>query len=163
MKIIVVDGHNEVLSYWFEEYLRFRMPLVVVRIDQQHDMNQDCPCLTAQEGRQIFDYFAKMMPHIREYAKRKLNEGNFTCPAFHYGAVRALYHFNPRGIRIDAYGRVSGSDFVDSPKTKMRSEFIGGKRFNRIVWDDSQTKLRSDGGKVIPVPQSITPTPSRRT
>lgn len=155
MKTIVVDGHNEVFAYWFEEYLRMRLPLVVVRIDRHHDMNQDCPTLPAREGRQIFDYFAKMMPHIYEYAKRKLNEGNFTCPAFYYGVVGALYHFDPRGTKIDAYGRVSGGDFADPPKTKMISEAIGGKRISRIVWDDAQTKLRNDGGKKIPVPQNI--------
>ncbi len=155
MKTIVVDGHNEVLPYWFEEYLKLRLPLVVVRIDQHHDMNQDCPILPAREGRQIFDYLAKMMPHIYEYAKGKLNEGNFTCPAFHYGIVGALYHLNPRETKIDAYGRVSGSDFVDSPKTKTRSAFIGKRRIHRIVWDESQTRLRSDGGRVIPVPQNI--------
>lgn len=155
MKTIVVDSHNEIFPHWFEEYLRMRLPLVVVRIDQHHDMNQDCPSLPAREGRQIFDYFAKIMPYLYDYAKGKLNEGNFTCPAFYYGAIGALYHFDPRGTKIDAYGRVLGGDFADSPKTKMRSEAIGGKRINRILWDDAQTKLRRDGGKMVPVPRNI--------
>ena len=95
MKIVVVDSHNEVFSHWVEEYLRLKLPLVIVRIDQHHDMNQECPVLPAREGRQIFDYLTKIMPCIYEYAKGKLNEGNFTCPAFHYGIVGALYHFSP--------------------------------------------------------------------
>lgn len=156
MKTVVVDSHNEVLPYWFEEYLRQRLPLVVVRIDQHHDMNQECPPLPAREGRQIWDHLAKIMPYISEYAKRKLNEGNFTCPAFHYGIVGALYHFNPRETRIAAYGRVSGEDVIDAPKTAMMPSFIAGRRVNKIIWDKDLTKLRLQGGKVIPVPQNLT-------
>ena len=96
MKICVVDSHNEVLPYWFKAYLKLKLPLVVVRIDKHHDMNQECLVLVAREGRHVFDYFNKIMPDISDSAKRKLNEGNFTCPAFHYGIVGALYHFNPR-------------------------------------------------------------------
>jgi hypothetical protein len=155
MKTVVVDSHNEILPLWFEEYLKVRHPLVVVRIDQHHDMNQGCPSLPATEGRQIFDYLAKIMPHIYEYAKRKLNEGNFTCPAFHYGIVGALYHFDPRDNEIDAYGRVSKGIISDAPKTTMTASFIAGKRLNQIIWDKASTKLRLQGGKVIPVPQNI--------
>lgn len=155
MKTVVVDSHNEVLPHWLEEFLRLKLPLVVVRIDQHHDMNQDCPVLPAREGRQIFDYLAKIMPYISEYAKRKLNEGNFTCPAFHYGIVGAMYHFNPRENRIDAYGRISGEDIIDPPKTTMMPSFIAGKRINRIVWNKALTKLRLQGGKIIPFPQNL--------
>jgi hypothetical protein len=155
MKTVVVDSHNEVLPYWAEEYLRLKLPLVVVRIDKHHDMNQECPALPAREGRQIFDYLAKMMPYVAEYAKRKLNEGNFTCLAFHYGIVGVLYHFNPREKKIDAYGRVSGGDIIDAPKTTLIPRFIAGKRINRIIWDKTLTKLRIKGGKVIPDSQDL--------
>ena len=155
MKTAIVDSHNEVLPYWVEEYIRLKLPLVVVRIDQHHDMNQDCPALPAREGRQIFDYLAKIMPQVAEYAKSKLNEGNFTCPAFHYGIVGALYHFNPRKKKIDAYGRVSGGDIIDAPKTTLIPNIIAGKRINRIIWDEALTKLRFQGGKVIPKPQDL--------
>lgn len=155
MKTVVVDSHNEVLPYWVEEFLKHKLPFVVVRIDKHHDMNQECPVLPAREGRSIFDYLDKMMPHISEYAKRRLNEGNFTCPAFHYGIVGSLYHFDPGKEKIDAYGRVSGGEFMDTPKTKMKSTSIAGKRDNLIVWDDTQTKLRNQGGKLIPAPQSL--------
>jgi hypothetical protein len=37
----------------------------------------------------------------------------------------------------------------------MMACFIAGKRINQIVWDKSSTKLRSQGGKVIPVPENI--------
>ena len=155
MKAFVVDSHNEVLPYWFEAYLKFKLPLVIVRIDLHHDMNQECPALPAREGRQIFDYLAKIMPHLSEYAKGKLNEGNFTCPAFHYGIVGALYHFNPREEKIDAYGRVLGDKTIDAPKTTVISSSITGKRINRIIWDKALTRLRLQGGKVIPVPQNL--------
>ena len=155
MKIFVVDSHNEVLPYWFDEYLRLKLPLVIVRIDQHHDMNQECPVLPAKEGRQIFEYLAKITPYLSEYAKRKLNEGNFTCPAFHYGVVGALYHFNPRENKIDAYGRISGDNIIDAPKTTMISSFIGGKRINRIIWDKALTKLRRHKGNVIPIPKKL--------
>jgi hypothetical protein len=155
MKTVVVDSHNEVLPYWVEEFLKHKLPFVVVRIDKHHDMSQECPVLPAREGRSIFDYLDKMMPHIIEYARRRLNEGNFTCPAFHYGVVGSLYHFDPEKENIDAYGRVSGAEFVDSPRTKMKSAFIGGKKINLIVWDDTQMKMRKQGGKFIPAPQSL--------
>ncbi|MGB4679401.1 hypothetical protein, partial [Methanothrix sp.] len=104
MKIVIVDSHKEVLPHWIREYIARKLPLVVLRIDKHHDMFSDCPLLPAREGRGIFDYLDKMMPVICEYTRRRLNEGNFTCPAFHYGIVGTLYHFDPRGERIDAYG-----------------------------------------------------------
>ncbi len=155
MKTIIVDSHNEVLPYWFEEYLLHKRPLVVVRIDQHHDMNQECPVLPAREGRPLFDYVKKIMPHISEYAKRKLNEGNFTCPAFHYGIVGALYHLNPRVNTIDAYGRVLNGEIRDSPKTKKKCTLTGFDRTDLIVWDSGLTRLRSHCGKAVPVPQSL--------
>jgi hypothetical protein len=155
MKTVVVDSHNEVLPHWIEEFLKHKLPFVVVRIDKHHDMFQECPALPAREGRSIFDHLERMMPHIAEYARRRLNEGNFTCPAFHYGIVGSLYHFNPEKERIDAYGRVSGGEFKDSPKTIMKSTSIGRKKINLIVWDDTQMKLRNQGGKYVPAPQSL--------
>jgi hypothetical protein len=155
MKTVIVDSHNEVLPHWFEEYLKHRLPLVIVRIDKHHDMFQECPVLPAREGRNIFDYLGRMMPHIYEYARRGLNEGNFTCPAFHYGIVGALYHFNPREEKIDAYGRVSGENTIDSPRTKIKSNIIGGKKVNLIVWDGAQTRLKNQGGKPVPASHSL--------
>lgn len=155
MRTVVVDSHNEVLPYWFEEYIKLRLPLVVVRIDQHHDMHEECLSLPAREGRPIFDYLIKIMPHISEYAKRKLNEGNFTCPAFHYGIVGVLYHYDPRDEKIDAYGRVCGWDIIDAPKTLLVPNIIFGKRINKIIWDKSSTRLRTDGGKVVPVPKKM--------
>jgi hypothetical protein len=155
MKTVIVDSHNEVLPYWFEEYLKHKLPFVEVRIDKHHDMFQECPVLPAREGRSTFDYLNKMMPHVSEYARRRLNEGNFTCPAFHYGVIGSLYHFDPRKEKIDAYGRVSGGDFSDPPKTKIKSTSVGGKKINLIAWDDTQTRLRNKGGKLIPTPQSL--------
>jgi len=121
MQTVIIDSHNEVLLYWIREYCKHKMPLVVVRIDRHHDMFSDCPRLPAKEGSNIFDYFDRMMPEIYEYAKRRLNEGNFTCPAFHYGILGSLYHFDPRKEKIDAYGRVFGEEFLDAPKTRIRS------------------------------------------
>ncbi|VVB64716.1 Uncharacterised protein [uncultured archaeon] len=156
METVIVDCHKEVLPYWFKEYLRLELPLVEVRIDQHHDMNHESPALPAREGRQIPKYFSEIMPYILEYTKREINEANFTCPAFHYGIIGAVYHFNPRDEEIEAYGRVSGSEFIDSPKTKREAVSIGGKIRNRILWDKSLTKLRIRGGKSIPVSQKIT-------
>ena len=87
-------------------------------------------------------YFSEIMPYILEYTKIEINEANFTCPAFHYGIIGAMYHFNPRGEEIEAYGRVSGSEFTDAPKTKREAVSIGGKIRNRILWDEAQTELR---------------------
>jgi hypothetical protein len=156
METVIVDSHKEVLPYWLREYQRQRYPLVVVRIDQHHDMSHECPAFPAREGRQIFEYLEKIKHYILEYTEREINEANFTCPAFHYGLIGALYHFNPRARQIDAYGRVSGSKFIEAPKTKNKTTLIGGKRHNRIVWDENLTKLRTQGGKVTPAPQKIT-------
>lgn len=155
MKTIVVASHNEILAFWLEEYLKSRHPLIVVRIDQHHDMSHGCPPLPATEGRQTFDHLIKLMPQIYEYTKRKLNEGNFTCPAIHYGIVGAVYHCNPRERNIDAYGRASKGIITDAPKTRLKASLISGRRINQIIWDSASTKLRKQGGKEVPVPQSI--------
>lgn len=156
MKTFIVDSHSEVLPYWFGEYLKLNSPLVVVRIDKHDDMNHECPALPSSEGRETSEHFRKLMPYLYEYSKSVLNEANFTCPAFHYGVIGALYHFNPSQKEIDAYGRVSGTKFVNAPKIKKDFMLLGGKRSNRIVWDDTFTKLRIQCGRIIPAPQTIT-------
>lgn len=155
MKTVIVDSHNEVLPHWTNEYIAHRLPLVVVRIDRHHDMFPNCPLLPASEGRDKFDYLHKMMPVICEYAIRRLNEGNFTCPAFHYGIVGSLYHFDPRKERIDAYGRIVEGELVDAPRTKMRPYFINGRRIDLIEWDGERTRLKKHNGRLIPAPESI--------
>ena len=155
MQTVIVDSHNEVLLYWIREYCKHKMPLVVVRIDRHHDMFSDCPRLPAKEGRNIFDYFDRMMPAIYEYARRRLNEGNFTCPAFHCGILGSLYHFDPRKEKIDAYGRVFREEFLDAPKTRIKSSYAGGKRIDLMEWDGASTRLRKQNGKLVPAPQSI--------
>ena len=155
MKTVIVDSHNEVLPHWIREYVAHKLPLVVVRIDRHHDMFPKCPLLPAREGWGIFEYLDRMMPAICEYARRSLNEGNFTCPAFHYGIVGSVYHFDPRKEIIDAYGRVHEGKFVDAPRTVTRSAFIGGKRIEFIDWDGEEIKLKKQGRKRVPVPQSI--------
>ncbi|MFB3765822.1 MAG: hypothetical protein ACE14P_11345 [Methanotrichaceae archaeon] len=156
MKTYIIDSHSEVLPHWFEEYIKLKLPLVVVRIDKHDDMNHECPALPSNEGRQSFEYLTKMMPYLYGYSKSELNEANFTCPAFHYGVIGAVYHFNPSEEKVDAYGRVSGNKFINVPKTKKDFRMIGGKRSNRIFWDDTATKLKIQCGRIIPAPQTIT-------
>ncbi len=156
MKTFIVDSHSEVLPHWFEEYINLKSPLVVVRIDKHDDMNHECPALPQREGRQIFEYLTKLMPYLYDYSKNELNEANFTCPAFHYGVIGALYHFNPSERKVDAYGRVSGTRFIDTPGTKKDFRLIGGKRGNRILWDEAATRLRIQCGRIIPAPQALT-------
>jgi hypothetical protein len=98
----------------------------------------------------------KIAPYISHYTEREINEANFTCPAFHYGVMGALYHFDPRKETIDAYGRVLGTEFIDIPKTKKKTTMISGKRCIRLFWDKQLTKLRVQGGKVSPVPKNLT-------
>ena len=128
MQMVIVDSHKEVLPYWFKEYLKIKRPFVIVRIDKHHDMNHDCPAFPATEGRQALNYLAKMMLYILQYTEEEINKGNFTCPAFHYGIVGALYHFNPRENNINAYGRVSGKQFVDvCQKQREKLNWLGEK------------------------------------
>lgn len=155
MKTVIVDSHKGVLPHWIREHIAHKLPLVVVRIDKHHDMFPDCPLLPAREGRDTFDYLDKMMPAICEYTMRRLNEGNFTCPAFHYGIVGSLYHFDPRRERIDAYGRIFKGELVDAPRTKRRSSFINGRRIDLIEWDGERTRLRKQNGRLIPAPERI--------
>lgn len=156
MRTFIVDSHSEVLPYWFKESLKWKSPLVAVQIDRHDDMSHDSPALPSSEGRQTSEYISKIMPYLCEYSKSELNEANFTCPAFHYGVIGASYHFNPGGKRIDAYGRVSGTKFTDAPKTKKDFQMIGGRRSNRIIWDEKVTKLKIQGGRIIPTPKTIT-------
>ncbi|MCX6678534.1 MAG: hypothetical protein NTU95_11425 [Methanothrix sp.] len=156
IKTIIIDPHNEIVPYWFKEFLRHKCSLVVVRIDAHHDMFHCCPTLPAREGREKFEFLARFMPYLRDYCREKVNEGNFTCPAFHYGAVGALYHFSPLENQIDAYGRVSGSETIDAPKTAEKSAYPNERKGKWIVWDENSTRLNGGSAKSSPVPKRIT-------
>jgi hypothetical protein len=157
MKTAIVDAHNEVLAYWFKERFKLECPLTVVRIDEHHDVFHECSALPSNEGRALIEYLAKMTSScVADYAKNEINEGNFTCSAFHYNIIGALYHFNPREDEINAYGRISGSKFFDMPKTKEIYTIFGGKRKRWIVWDEACTRLRSHHGKITPFSQKLT-------
>jgi len=99
---------------------------------------------------------AKLMPYLQDYCREKVNEGNFTCPGFHYGAVGALYHFSPQENQIDAYGRVSGSETIDAPRTAEKSDHADARKGKWIVWDEAATRLKGDSAKSSPVPRKIT-------
>jgi len=151
MRIIIVDSHSEIFPYWTGEYLRLKTPLVAVRIDEHHDMNHDSRALPAREGRYAADFLSKMISCLEEYSRRWLNEGNFTCPAFHYGILGALYHLNPREEGIDAYGRVNGDLVLGAPRTMEVSTVSGGRRRRWIWWDHTLTRLRRESTRVVPV------------
>lgn len=154
-KLVVVDSHSEVLPLWFKEHLDSKWPLIAIQIDRHHDMYHQCPALPAREGKQNFDYLAKIMPYLFEYSKKKVNEGNFACPAFHYKVVGALYHFDPRAEEINSYGRISGLRLINAPKTKEICLLLRGKRSKWIFWDGIRTKLLSESRKISPVPEKI--------
>lgn len=158
IKIIIIDPHNHIVPYWFWEFLRHRCNLIVVRIDAHHDMFHHCPALPAREGRDKLQFLSRLMPYLLCYSQEKVNEGNFTCPAFHYGVIGALYHFSPKENQIDAYGRVSGSETIDTPKTEEKIAKCSGGRGKWIVWDENTTRLMGSSGsaKTIPVPRKIT-------
>jgi len=96
------------------------------------------------------------MPYLQDYCREKVNEGNFTCPGFHYGAIGAVYHFFPKEDQIDAYGRVSGSETIGAPRTAEKSALCGGGIGKWIVWDENSTRLLGSSAKTIPVPRKIT-------
>ena len=156
IRVIVIDPHNHILPYWFREFLANRSRLVAVRIDAHHDMFHYCPALPAREGRDAFEYISRLMPYLNSYCQEKVNEGNFTTPAFHCGIIAALYHFRPRDNRMDAYGRISGSDSIGEPKTRERRKNPQECKIKRIVWDEISTELQGSGAKTFPVPEKIT-------
>ncbi|MDD4652101.1 MAG: hypothetical protein PHQ34_07700 [Methanothrix sp.] len=155
MRIIIIDPHNHILPYWFREYLANRNRLVVVRIDAHHDMFHYNPALPAREGRDAFEYVSRLMPYLQGYCQEKVNEGNFTTPAFHCGIIAALYHFRPRDNRMDAYGRVSGSDSIGEPTTTERRGNPRESKGKRIIWDENTTRLQGRSAKTFPVPEKI--------
>ncbi len=156
IKIVIVDPHNDIVPYWFQEFLRQKHSLIVVRIDAHHDMFHCCPALPAREGREKFQFIARLMPYLQDYCREKVNEGNFTCPAFHTGVVGAVYHFHPQENQIDAYGRVSGSETIDAPKTAEKSAQPNERKGKWIVWDEDTTRLKGSSPKSSPVPRKIT-------
>jgi len=156
IKIFIIDPHNHIVPYWFREFLHHRCNLIVVRIDAHHDMFHYCPALPAREGREKFQFISRLMPLLRDYCREKVNEGNFTCPGFHYGAIGAVYHFNPKENQIDAYGRVSGSETIDAPRTAEKRATFGEGKGKWIVWDENSTRLSGSSAKTIPVPRKIT-------
>jgi len=115
-----------------------------------------CPALPAREGREKFGFMARLMPYLQDYCREKVNEGNFTCPAFHCGVIGALYHFSPLENQIDAYGRVSGSETIDTPKTTEKRTHPNERKGKLIVWDEATTRLKGGSAKTTPVPQKIT-------
>jgi hypothetical protein len=130
IKIVIVDPHNDIVPYWFQEFLRHKCSLIVV-------------------------FIARLMPYLQDYCREKVNEGNFTCPAFHTGVVGALYHFHPQENQIDAYGRVSGSETIDAPKTAEKSAQPNERKGKWIVWDEDTTRLKGSSAKSSPVPRKI--------
>lgn len=155
IRVIIIDPHNHILPYWFREFLANRSRLVAVRIDAHHDMFHCCPALPAREGRDRLEYVSRLMPYLGSYCQDKVNEGNFTAPAFHCGILAALYHFRPRDNRMDAYGRVSGSACIGEPKTRERRADPREGKIKRIVWDESSTDLQGSSAKTFPVPENI--------
>lgn len=137
IRTFIIDPHNEIMHYWFEEYLRRKCSLVAVRIDAHHDI-----------------FLERLRPYIQHYSRTKVNEGNFTCPAFHYGALGALYHFHPAKGRLNAYGRACGSETKDAPNTIEKRE-TGAARW--ILWDEDETRLKGDANspKTAPLPRQI--------
>lgn len=157
MRTIVIDPHNEILPYWFWESLNRRRKLIDVRIDAHHDMFQCSPALPSREGRDPFRFLASLMSRIHDYSKMMCNEGNFTCPAFHCGAVGAVYHFHPAKGRMDTYGRVSGLETLDSPGTSLKRTDASAGINRQIIWDKEATRLtgRAGSAKTSPVPRRI--------
>jgi hypothetical protein len=119
-------------------------------------MFHQCPALPAREGRNKFQFLYRLMPYLQDYCREKINEGNFTCPGFHYGAIGALYHFNPLENQIDAYGRVSGSETINAPKTAEKSAHCNVGKGKWIVWDENSTRLLGSSDKTVPIPRNIT-------
>ena len=157
IKTFVVDPHNEIMHHWFGEHVRQRQSLVAVRIDAHHDMFHCSPALPAREGRERLHFLERLLPYIRDYSRTMVNEGNFTCPAFHYGVLGALYHFNPIKGRLDAYGRACGLATEDAPNT-VNKRAAGASRAARLIfWDERKTPLKGDpnGPKAAPLPQAI--------
>jgi hypothetical protein len=67
-----------------------------------------------------------------------------------------VYHFNPKENQIDAYGRVSGSETIDAPRTAEKRATFGEGKGKWIVWDENSTRLSGSSAKTIPVPRKIT-------
>jgi len=154
IRTIIVDPHNEILPYWFMEFLRRKCSLIALRIDAHHDMFHCCPVLPAREGRERHHHLQRLLPYLESYSRSMVNEGNFTCPAFHYGVMGALYHYHPGRERLEAYGRASGSETEGPPKT---IEKCGTGKGRWIFWDGEETDLAGDEAspKTAPLPRRI--------
>ena len=154
IRTIIIDPHNDIIPYWFMESLRRKCSLIALRIDAHHDMFQCCPALPAREGRERHHYLQQLLPYVQHYSRTMVNEGNFTCPAFHCGVIGALYHYHPGREQLDAYGRADGSETESPPKTREKSSPAGGRW---IFWDGRETRLAGDEAspKTAPQPRRI--------
>jgi hypothetical protein len=154
IRTIIIDPHNEIMPYWFMEFLRRKCSLIALRIDAHHDMFHCCPALPAREGRERHHHLQRLLPHLESYSRSMVNEGNFTCPAFHCGVLGALYHYHPGRDRLEAYGRAGGSETEGQPKTIEKSG-PGGSRW--IFWDGEKSDLAGDkcSPKTAPLPRRI--------
>ena len=154
IRTIIIDPHNEIMPYWFMEFLRRKCSLIVLRIDAHHDMFHCCPALPAREGRERHHHLQRLLPYLESYSRSLVNEGNFTCPAFHCGVLGALYHYHPGRQRLEAYGRASGSETEEPPKTIEKS---GTGKERRIFWNGGESDLSGDEAspKTAPLPRRI--------
>ena len=154
IRTIIVDPHNDIIPYWFMESLRRKYSLIALRIDAHHDMFHCCPALPAREGREMHHHLQRLLPYLPHYSRAMVNEGNFTCPAFHYGVLGALYHYHPDRERLEAYGRASGSETDGPPKTREKSGYGRGRW---IFWDEAETDLSGDEAspKTAPLPRRM--------
>ena len=154
IRTIIIDPHNEIMPYWFMEFLRLKCSLIALRIDAHHDMFHCCPALPAREGRERHHHLQRLLPYLESYSRSLVNEGNFTCPAFHCGVLGALYHYHPGRERLEAYGRASGSETEGQPKTIEKS---GTGKGGRIFWNGGESDLSGDEAspKTAPLPRRI--------
>ncbi|OIO64724.1 hypothetical protein AUJ68_05075 [Candidatus Woesearchaeota archaeon CG1_02_57_44] len=105
---VVVDQHHH--AYPHLHFLE-RKPALLLHIDHHDDM-------TAPLTPTIEQLASEAHPHdLMTYTATSLGMGSFLCPAFHYGLVGGLYHWDPREESVTCYGRPAAALFVGAPQT----------------------------------------------
>ncbi len=121
---VVVDPHNEVLSYW-DKHLGGKKA-VLLHVDNHSDMSSGSAPMEAVVPQGV-------RWGIGVYAREHLNIASFISAGFHRGLVGAVYWLNPRKDQIACFGEVRQGEFKRSPKTQITD--------NRIEWSSDLHRL----------------------
>ncbi len=133
--LLIVDPHNEVFSYWYNNFKNEQTRLV--HIDAHHDLFTGAETIKDE--------------NILEYSK-KLSIGNFIVPAVHHGFVESVYLIEPEGknSKLYSYGLNEKPPlFVKNGKLSEQDYCFFRSNLPELTNEDLEKSINEYKGKII--------------